>query len=57
MPRYAHNRYPRDVVELSEGQSVAEFAREWVGRVAEASVSNEEEKGKREQREEERIGR
>lgn len=38
MPRYAHNRYPRDVVELSEGQSVAEFAREWVGRVAEASV-------------------
>ncbi|PRQ74658.1 D123-domain containing protein, partial [Rhodotorula toruloides] len=29
MPRYAHNRYPRDVVELSEGQSVAEFAREW----------------------------
>ncbi|KAJ8294326.1 Cell division cycle protein 123 [Rhodotorula toruloides] len=57
MPRYAHNRYPRDVVELSEGQSVAEFAREWVGRVAEASVPTDEEKGKREQREEERIGR
>ncbi|BGP32516.1 hypothetical protein JCM10296v2_004297 [Rhodotorula toruloides] len=57
LPRYAHNRYPRDVVELSEGQSVAEFAREWVGRVAEASVPTDEEKRKGEQREEERTGR
>ncbi|GAA5967703.1 hypothetical protein JCM11641_005740 [Rhodosporidiobolus odoratus] len=62
MPRYSHNRYPKDVVELSEGQSVAEFAKEWMGQVAEAAVdkdgaetggtqSKEEGKGK------ERIGR
>ncbi|TNY18550.1 D123-domain-containing protein [Rhodotorula diobovata] len=37
LPRYSHNRYPKDVVDLSEGQSVAEFAREWAGRVAEAA--------------------
>ncbi|BGP25057.1 hypothetical protein JCM10295v2_003977 [Rhodotorula toruloides] len=60
MPRYAHNRYPRDVVELSEGQSVAEFAREWAGRVAEAAVGTvgreavDEGKGEGES---ERIGR
>ena len=29
MPRYSHNRYPKDVVELSDGKSVAEFARDW----------------------------
>ncbi|GAA6050299.1 hypothetical protein JCM3770_002951 [Rhodotorula araucariae] len=41
MPRYSHNRYPKDVVEMSEGQSVAEFAREWMGRVAEAAAEKE----------------
>lgn len=61
-PRYAHNRYPRDVVDLSEGQTVAEFAREWVGRVAEAAVGDDgaEDEGEdveRGRREEERIGR
>lgn len=42
LPRYSHNRYPKDVVDLSEGQSVAEFAREWAGRVAEAAVDGGE---------------
>jgi len=46
MPRYSHNRYPKDVVEMSEGQSVAEFAREWMGRVAEAAVDAPREEGK-----------
>ncbi|KAM0791596.1 hypothetical protein ACM66B_006039 [Microbotryomycetes sp. NB124-2] len=29
MPRFSHNRYPKDVVELSTGSSIAEFAKEW----------------------------
>jgi len=29
LPRYSHNRYPRDVVGLSEGQTVASFAKEF----------------------------
>ncbi|KWU47261.1 D123-domain-containing protein, partial [Rhodotorula sp. JG-1b] len=29
VPRYAHNRYPKDVVDMSEGQSIAEFAKQW----------------------------
>ncbi|GAA5907048.1 hypothetical protein JCM5296_006577 [Sporobolomyces johnsonii] len=45
MPRYSHNRYPKDVVELSEGQSVAEFAREWEGRVREAAADDAEGEG------------
>ncbi|GAA5897999.1 hypothetical protein JCM8208_003221 [Rhodotorula glutinis] len=66
MPRYSHNRYPKDVVEMSEGQSVAEFAREWMGRVAEAAAdapssrTGREEEGGREEkgkREGEAIGR
>ncbi|GAA5870789.1 hypothetical protein JCM3774_001678 [Rhodotorula dairenensis] len=36
-PRFAHNRYPKDVVDLSEGQSVAQFAKEWMARVGEAA--------------------
>ncbi|GAA5921636.1 hypothetical protein JCM3775_001741 [Rhodotorula graminis] len=49
MPRYSHNRYPKDVVEMSEGQSVAEFAREWMGRVAEAAVDAPEPRPGREE--------
>ncbi|GAA6023520.1 hypothetical protein JCM8202_002664 [Rhodotorula sphaerocarpa] len=37
VPRYAHNRYPKDVVDLSEGQSIAEFAKEWMTQVGEAA--------------------
>jgi hypothetical protein len=34
------------MVELSEGQSIADFAKEWMGKVAEASVEQPEgEKG------------
>ncbi|GAA6041124.1 hypothetical protein JCM8097_004127 [Rhodosporidiobolus ruineniae] len=68
MPVYSHNRYPKDVVDLSEGQSVAEFAREWMGRVAEAATDGADradEESRAEQREDgtrrrdagERIGR
>ncbi|BGP16669.1 hypothetical protein JCM10213_000415 [Rhodosporidiobolus nylandii] len=58
MPRYSHNRYPKDVVELSEGQSVAEFAKEWMGRVAEAAVDGKEEGEQlQEEKVEERVGR
>lgn len=38
MPRYSHNRVPKDVIELSQGQSVAEFAKEWMEQVKEATV-------------------
>ncbi|GAA5984114.1 hypothetical protein JCM10908_006056 [Rhodotorula pacifica] len=37
VPRYAHNRYPKDVVDMSEGQSIAEFAKEWMSKVGEAA--------------------
>lgn len=29
MPVFSHNRYPKDVVELSDGASIADFAKEW----------------------------
>lgn len=29
MPSYSHNRYPKDVVGLSDGSSIAEFAQKW----------------------------
>lgn len=29
MPRYSHNRYPKDVVGLSDGTSIADFAKNW----------------------------
>ena len=29
MPAFSHNRYPADVVNLSDGASIAEFAKEW----------------------------
>lgn len=29
MPRYSHNRYPKEVVGLSDGSSIAEFAQKW----------------------------
>ncbi|GAA5902557.1 hypothetical protein JCM6882_009316 [Rhodosporidiobolus microsporus] len=60
MPRYSHNRYPKDVVDLSEGQSIAEFAKEWMGKVAEAAVGDEAPlaaKNGAAGKEEERVGR
>lgn len=42
LPSFSHNRYPKDVVELSDGRSVAEFAREWEERLKVAVVEGEE---------------
>lgn len=39
LPRYSHNRYPKDVVELSEGQSVAEFAKVWGEKLKDAATN------------------
>jgi len=41
LPRYSHNRYPKDVVELSEGQSVAEFAKVWGEKLKDATIGDE----------------
>ncbi|GAA5950528.1 hypothetical protein JCM3765_000519 [Sporobolomyces pararoseus] len=41
LPRYSHNRYPKDVVELSEGQSVAEFAKVWGEKLKDATLGDE----------------
>ncbi|SCZ88487.1 BZ3500_MvSof-1268-A1-R1_Chr2-1g04442 [Microbotryum saponariae] len=35
LPAFSHNRYPKDVVELSDGASIAEFAKEWAARLEE----------------------
>lgn len=37
MPRFSHNRYPKDVVSLSDGKSVAEFAEDWQKSLREAA--------------------
>lgn len=37
MPRFSHNRYPKDVVSLSDGKSVAEFAKDWQEELKEAA--------------------
>lgn len=36
MPSFSHNRYPKDVVELSDGTSIAEFAKEWASKLEDA---------------------
>ncbi|GAA5945062.1 cell proliferation protein CDC123 [Sporobolomyces koalae] len=41
LPRYSHNRYPKDVVELSEGQSVADFAKVWGEKIKNAAVDQD----------------
>ncbi|SGY93614.1 BQ5605_C037g11599 [Microbotryum silenes-dioicae] len=33
LPAFSHNRYPKDVVELSDGASIAEFAKEWAAKL------------------------
>lgn len=38
MPRYSHNRYPKDVVGLSDGASIAAFAEQWRGALQEVGV-------------------
>lgn len=35
MPSFSHNRYPKDVVDISSGASIAEFAKEWNAKLAE----------------------
>lgn len=66
LPRYSHNRYPKDVVELSEGQSVAEFAKVWGEKLKDAAVGDEavptgddssSAKGSRTEKVEELVGR
>lgn len=65
MPRYSHNRYPKDVVELSEGQSVAEFAKVWGEKLKDATVGDGESaervsetgKGEKGEKVEELVGR
>jgi hypothetical protein len=37
-PRYAAHRLPRDVIDLSDGRSIAEFAEEWRNALQEAST-------------------
>lgn len=54
VPRYAHNRYPKDVVDMSEGQSIAEFAKEWMSKVGDAAGFGEAAAGKPEQKVEEK---
>lgn len=29
LPKFSHNRYPKDVVGLSDGASIAAFAEQW----------------------------
>ncbi|KAK4047162.1 hypothetical protein OIV83_005614 [Microbotryomycetes sp. JL201] len=51
MPRFSHNRYPKDVVELSSGSSIAEFAQEWNSKLQEGvSKTLAEEADKRKNR-------
>lgn len=58
LPRYSHNRYPKDVVELSEGQSVAEFAKVWGEKLKDATIGDEGEgKTSEEKKVEELVGR
>lgn len=66
VPRYAHNRYPKDVVDMSEGQSIAEFAKQWMNEVGDAAgfgeekgdAAGEDEEGSSESAaENERVGR
>lgn len=44
-PRYSHNMIPKDVVDVSSGRGISEFARVWRGEVekAEESSSSDEE--------------
>ncbi|GAA5958037.1 hypothetical protein JCM8115_001109 [Rhodotorula mucilaginosa] len=69
VPRYAHNRYPKDVVNMSEGQSIAEFAKQWMTEVGDAAgfgegegegdaaAAREGKEGSGESAENERVGR
>lgn len=34
-PSFAHNRYPKDVVDTSSGASIAQFAEKWKSKLAE----------------------
>lgn len=39
MPAFSHNRYPQEVVGMSDGASIAEFAQKWREALADATLS------------------
>lgn len=39
MPKYSHNRYPKDVVGLSDGASIAAFAEQWREALSESGAT------------------
>lgn len=43
-PSFAHNRYPKDVVDTSSGASIAEFAEKWKAKLAEGVKTTLEER-------------
>lgn len=44
MPAFSHNRYPKEVVGLSDGASIAEFAEKWRGALAETVLDTSDAK-------------
>lgn len=38
MPAFSHNRYPQEVVGMSDGASIAEFAQKWREALADATI-------------------
>lgn len=38
MPAFSHNRYPQEVVGMSDGASIAEFAQKWREALADATL-------------------
>jgi hypothetical protein len=38
MPAFSHNRYPQEVVGMSDGASIAEFAQQWREALADATL-------------------
>ncbi|KAI5476927.1 cell division cycle protein 123 [Pseudohyphozyma bogoriensis] len=41
LPSFSHNRYPKDVVDLSSGTSIAEFAEKWRGALADGVLGSD----------------
>lgn len=40
MPAFSHNRYPQEVVGMSDGASIAEFAQKWRTALEEATATS-----------------
>lgn len=45
MPAFSHNRYPQEVVGMSDGASIAEFAQKWREALADATLGTASETG------------